>query len=253
MLMLERQKEILAYLSRKKSVTVRVLARHLYVSEATIRRDLSEMEKMGLLSRTHGGAVIFEQTKGEISQFVREQKNTKEKKMLAEAALDFIQSTHTIFLDSSSTVGTIIPALGQYTGLTVVTTGLKNAILLSEHVNGRIYLPGGHIHFSSNSIVGGDTIEYLSHFYPDVAFMSCAGIDASSGITETSFEQAQIKRAVIQNAKAKILMADSSKFEKTCLCRVSGFDGFDYCISDRLPGDPILQRMSVEGCEFIRA
>lgn len=251
MLILERQKEILEYITKKKSVTVSALSNHFYVSEATIRRDLTEMEKIGLLTRTHGGAVLFEQIKGEVSRFVREQKNVKEKRAIAEVAQNFVKSSFTICLDSSSTVGSIIPYLCRFSGLTIVTTGLKNALLLSENVDAKIYLPGGQISFSSNSIVGGDTIEYLSKFNPDVAFLSCAGVDDDNGITETSFEQAQIKRQILANAKTKILLADSSKFYKTYLCKMCGFENFDYFISDECPNENLLSKISDGNCEFI--
>ena len=104
MLQNERQEEILKILKQNRSATVRALAQKLYVSDATVRRDLMEMQNLGLLKRSHGGAVLLENA-DEISIFVRMNENADEKERTATNALKYLPNDfETVFLDSSSTV-----------------------------------------------------------------------------------------------------------------------------------------------------
>lgn len=97
MLSIERHEQILQILMEKKSVTVGELSKTMFVSDATIRRDLSQMEKEGLIKRSHGGAVLFESTNDETSILMREQENIKQKKIIAEIALKFIYKLYMSF------------------------------------------------------------------------------------------------------------------------------------------------------------
>jgi len=126
MLSIERHEQILQILMEKKSVTVGELSKTMFVSDATIRRDLSQMEKEGLIKRSHGGAVLFESTNDETSILMREQENIKQKKVIAEIALKFIKNHDTLLVDSSSTAGMVIPLLKNFKFISVITNGIKN-------------------------------------------------------------------------------------------------------------------------------
>ena len=130
MLSLERQEEILDILNRNKSATVEELASELFVSGATIRRDLRAMEKQGLIIRSHGGAMPFKSSAEESAFALREQENTSAKRTIANLAVKLIKNGDSVFLDSSSTTGLIIPLLNNFQFLSVTTTGLRNALLL---------------------------------------------------------------------------------------------------------------------------
>lgn len=247
----ERQAQILSIVNDKKSVSVHELSQTLFVSDATIRRDLTAMEKAGLIKRSHGGAVLFESTNDESSILIREQENIREKKMIAELAMEFVRSNYTIFMDSSSTTGTVIPLLKQYKYLSVVTNGLKNAILLSQRTNAKIYMTSGVINNQSNSIVGSDTIAYLNRLHADLVLFSCSGITLESGITDASFEQSNLKQVMIKNSKIKVLLCDSSKFDNTYLCRTCGFEDIDYIITNKRPDQAYLRAAEAAECAII--
>ncbi len=251
MLILERQNRILEIVNRKKAVTVEELSRLLYSSPATIRRDLCAMEKAGLLKRSHGGAVTLESTNVESALTVREKENIREKRLIADLAADFIRSSSSLFLDSSSTAGAVIPLLTRFHTLTVITTGLKNALFLSEKTDARIYLPCGVVATNSNSIIGADTLDYLSNIRTDVAFISCSGLDASEGVTEASVEQAQLKRRMLARAKVRVLLCDNSKFDSVYFGRTCGFDMLDAVITDRPPRPALAEAISRAGCELL--
>ena len=139
MALTERQNEILKVLREKKSAGVAALAQDLYVSEATIRRDLAEMKSMGLIERSHGGALLPEDA-DEISIFFRMEKNAEEKERAATKALPHIPSFKSVFVDSSSTalalaVYTIVwfdQSIGQLGH--VITTGIVALMLIGTTI-----------------------------------------------------------------------------------------------------------------------
>ncbi|MHB8065647.1 MAG: DeoR/GlpR family DNA-binding transcription regulator [Ruminiclostridium sp.] len=247
----ERHNQILNILNSKKSVTVDELSETLYVSAATIRRDLDKMQKTGVIKRSHGGAVLFESTNVESASAVRELENIKEKKQIAELALSFIRSNSVIFMDSSSTAGMIIPFLSQFKYLTIITNGLKNALLLSEKTDAKIYVPGGIVSTRSNSVVGSDTIDYISHMNTELALFSCSGINQNNGITDASFEQSSVKRTMIKHSKVRVLLCDSSKFGMTYMCRTCGFEELDYILTDKQPKTEYIETAFTHRCEIL--
>ena len=101
MLILERQEKIIEYLKAHKSEKTAALARAMYVSEATVRRDIAEMEKLGLVRRSHGGVVLFENSNDEPSIAIRMNEMEAEKQKIARLALPLLKPFRTLFLDSS--------------------------------------------------------------------------------------------------------------------------------------------------------
>ena len=166
MLTLQRQEEIMNILRQKKSVTVNELAETLFASGSTIRRDLAELENAGLIRRSHGGAVLFESSGDEASARVREQENRRQKKVIGELAAGLLQNASSLFLDSSSTAGAMIPHFTSFSDLTVITNGLRNALLLAENPDLRVIIACGTVRPNSGSLYGADTLNYLSGLNP---------------------------------------------------------------------------------------
>ena len=247
----ERHNKILNIINSKKSVKVHELSEALYVSTATVRRDLAKMEKTGVIKRSHGGAVLFDSSSAESAISVRELENIKEKKKIAGLALSFISSNSVIFMDSSSTAGMVIPYLSQFKYLTVITNGLKNALLLSEKTEAKIYMPGGVVSTRSNSLLGSDTLDYLSNLNAGLAIFSCSGLTPNNGVTDASFEQSKLKKALIRNSKVRVLLCDSSKFGGIYMCRTCGFEELDYILTDKRPQTGFIEAAAKHGCEIL--
>lgn len=252
MLTLLRQEEIMAILRERKSATVQQLSELLFASGSTIRRDLNELARAGLIRRSHGGAVLFEGGGDEASALLREQQNPREKKQAAEAAFSLLRGGSAVFLDSSSTCGMLAPLLSRLSDLTVITNGLKNALLLAEKPDIRVTVTCGSIKPGSNSVVGSDALDYLSGIHPDFSVLSCSGVD-EQGFTESSFEQRQLKRKMLQNARTRILICDGSKFNQTCLVRLGDFSMADYLVTNTPPPPSIQKAAEQAGCQVIAA
>ena len=250
MLTLERQEEILEILNKNKSVTVEELASELFVSSATIRRDLRVMEKQGLIKRSHGGAMPFRSTAEESAFAIREQANIQAKKSIANLAVKLIKNGDSVFLDSSSTVGLVIPMLNNFNFLSVTTTGLRNALLLSQTNNVTIYIAGGQIQNHSNSIIGTDTMDYIARIHADISLISCTGIDLN-GCTDASIEQAKLKQQMRKNSTKVAMLCDSTKFGKTFLCKDFNFDSIDYLITEKTPPIEFVEKIANTKCVII--
>lgn len=232
MLTNERQEQILQILKKNHSATVKELAYSLYVSTATIRRDLEEMQKLGLIERSHGGAVILEEA-DEVSIFVRINENAKAKERAAFRALSVVpKDFRSVFLDSSSTVLALAQRL-DLTHKTVMTNNLQTAMLLSKVTDINLLIPGGRIFTAGSSVVGSWTTSLLEDFSFDLMLSSCAAVNGQSAY-ESSIEQRDVKRAVLARSDYKILVLDRSKLDKKATYLLGSLSSFDKVVFDEL-------------------
>ncbi|MBQ7237070.1 MAG: DeoR/GlpR transcriptional regulator, partial [Clostridia bacterium] len=155
------------------------------------------------------------------------------------------------FLDSSSTVGLTIPLFNNFNYLSVTTTGLRNALLLSQTNNVKIYIAGGLIQNHSNSITGTDTMDYISRIHADISIMSSTGLDLNNGFTEASIEQAKLKQQMRKNSNKVAMLCDSTKFNKTFLCTDFYFDDIDYLITEKTPPIEYVEKIANTKCKII--
>ena len=232
MALTERQNEILKTLKENKTASVTELAKDLYVSEATIRRDLAEMKSMGLIERSHGGALLPENA-DEISIFFRMEKNASEKERAATKALPYIPPFKSVFIDSSSTALALAERI-DLSFKTVVTNNLQTAIQLSKKPNINLILLGGNVHFNTNSATGSWTARQLADFSFDLMISSCAAIIGNE-VFERSLEQKEIKRVAFEHCKQRILLIDHTKFTAHGTYRLSHLSEYDLIATDTLP------------------
>ncbi len=236
MALTERQNEILRKLKENKTAAVSSLAQELFVSEATIRRDLAEMQSMGLIERSHGGALLPENAE-EISIFFRMEKNAGEKERAATKALPYIPAFKSVFIDSSSTALALAERI-DLSFKTVVTNNLQTAIQLSKKPNINLILLGGNVHFNTISATGSWTARQLADFSFDLMISSCAAI-SDSDVFESSLEQKEIKRVAFERCKKRILLIDHTKFEKNGTYRLAAIADYDVVVTDSPPPEKL--------------
>jgi DeoR/GlpR family transcriptional regulator of sugar metabolism len=224
----EREEKILAILQESPSVSVKSLTKSLYVSEATIRRDLVRLEQEGLIIRTHGKAVSTGIYADKNQGFnLRENTASPIKKRLAERAVSLcVTDGAVVFLDASSTAMHTVDFLSSRKDVIVITSGLKTAVMLSN-TNVKFYSTGGKAINSSMSLVGQTAIDTVNNFNADVCFVSCHGVSESGFATDTSERENDLRKAMLSKAKRKVLLIDSTKIDSGCwhnLCHLSLFD-----------------------------
>lgn len=235
----ERHNAILDVLKKNKSANVKELAAILYVSEATIRRDLAEMKTLGLIERSHGGALLSESA-DEISIFIRMTKNAKEKEKMASLVLPHIPDFHSVFLDSSSTALAVAERM-DLSYKTVVTNNLQTAIQLSKKPNVSLVLLGGNVQFNTISSTGSFTARQVAEFAFDLMISSCAAVDNGETF-ERSLEQKEIKRAAMNRSKKIILLADHSKFVTSGTYRLAKLNEYDLIVTDMPPTNELKEQ-----------
>lgn len=228
----ERQNEILRLLKEQKKVSVTRLAKLFYVSEATVRRDLSEMNAMGLVERSHGGAILPENSE-EISIFFRMEKNANEKEKVATKALPHIPPFKSVFIDSSSTTLALAERM-DFNFKTVVTNNLQTAIQLSKKTNVTLIMLGGTVQYNTISATGSWTARQLDDFRFDLMISSCAAVlDGNS--YERSLDQKEIKRAAFERSQKRMLLIDHTKFGAHGAYRLTGLESYDLVVTDAPP------------------
>lgn len=225
---IERLDRILALLRDKQTATVKSLAVQLYASEATVRRDLNELEKRGLVKRVHGGVVLLDSANRELPLYVREQQNVEAKRIIAGKAAHYLLDGQVIFLDASSTVMFLIKYLESFQSLTIITNGLKTAQELST-LNHKVYCTGGLMLHNSSAYVGDFAADFVRHFNADLFFFSSRGVTEDGRITDESSEETNIRRVMFAQSRQRIFLCDKSKIGKTyCynLCHTNQTDAF---------------------------
>lgn len=226
MLEYERLDHIMAHIRRHQTATVKDLAKLLYASEATVRRDLNELQRQGLVKRMHGGAALLDSTTHELPLYVREQQNSQAKRIMAAKAARHIQDGQVIFLDASSTVMYLVRYFQEHENLTIITNGMKTAQELRE-LHHNTYCTGGLMLHHSSAYVGDYAASFIRNFNADLFFFSSRGLSEDGRITDASADETQIRRAMFEQSKKRIFLCDHSKFGHTyCynLCRLSQVD-----------------------------
>lgn len=215
-------------------IQVTELADDLDISAATIRRDLTLLEKEGFCVRKRGGAIRTSQsTTLELPYEVKRQRNVEEKQHIAREALNLIENGDTIILDSGSTTYALAQLLSQKERLTVVTNDLNIAVTLAA--NPKIYLvcTGGIARANVFALQGAQVESIISDLRVDKTFLGADAIHSDGTIGNVNIEEVAIKRAMIASASQVILLADSSKFEVAGFANVCDLEDIDLLITDK--------------------
>jgi len=248
---LERQDDILSILAKEKTISVKKLAEILYVSEATVRRDLVHMNNLGLLRRTHGGAMIAQDAAHESAFAMREVANIGAKKLICGLAIQQLHNQDVVFMDSSSTMLPLIPLLQRFNRMSVVTHGIRTGLLLSNLENIEVFLAGGKVANFSNSILGSSVINFYDQINADVSLLSSSGINLDGNITDNNIDHAMLKQKMINKSKRVILLIDHSKFDKTFMTSSFKLSDVDLVITDKKPSLAYIELIKNAGCELV--
>lgn len=220
---------IIDYLKTHNSATVEELAKMLYVSIATIRRDLTELQKRGQVKRSHGGAILAEGT-DEISIFIRQIKNANEKDIAISVALKHMPDYQTVFIDNSSTCLALAERM-NLTHKTVVTNGLQVAMNISRKNNVNLIMPGGEVRFNTAAVLGSMAASNLNRFNFDLSITSCAAVD-KDGTYELTLETTEIKKIAIERSKKRVLLFDNTKANTLATYRTATLKSYDFIFTN---------------------
>lgn len=236
----ERQQTIYEIIKKKGAVTTTELTDRLNVSIETIRRDLMLLEECRLINRVHGGAMLPSNTNtfNKLSQRVDEHK--AEKRELSEIGSRFIENGDIIALDSGSTVIELMDIIiEKFDKLTIVTHSLDVFERASVKSGFDIILTGGHYLHDERSFFGPVTADTLKRLHVNKSFIFPSAISINGGICDFNFKLADIQRYMMDIADKIYVLADSSKYEKNALLKISDLNNSFTFITDSGLSDEI--------------
>ncbi len=249
----ERQQEILGKARRDGRVEVRELAELLEVTPETVRRDLTALERRGLLHRVHGGAIPVERLGFEPEVAERETLMSPQKERIARAALDELPDGGAIILDAGTTTARLAELLPTDRELTVVTHALPIALQLAGRPSITVHLLGGVIRGRTLAAVGSWAERDVQDVFADVAFLGTNGLTIEQGLTTPDLVEAGVKRALVAAARRVVVLADHTKMGRTDFAHVAPLSAIDTLISDTDLEPELAEEIEAAGPRVVRA
>ncbi len=241
----ERHQAIAALVATQGRLSVADLAGHFDVTTETVRRDLSTLERAGLVRRVHGGAVPAQALSVlELAVNDRDRTRRPEKERIARAALPFVPVGGSVSLDAGTTTARLAALLPAEEELTVITHSVPIAARLAGDPAYALHLLPGRVRATTRAAVGDDTVAALARLRVDVAFLGTNGISLRHGLSTPDPGEAGVKRALVSSADRVVVLADSSKYEQEQLVRFAQLEDVDVLITD--PGLSRADRIAVE-------
>ena len=215
MLSQERYKLILEKLEKESVVYLNDLVKYLNTSESTIRRDLTALDKLGMLRKVHGGATSINDiniTTIDDKVENRQGLNINEKILIAEVAASLIKNNDFVYIDAGTTTELMIDFI-KNTKAVFVTNGIVHARKLIQK-NCITYILGGELKLTTEAIVGAQTVSTLKKYNFTKGFFGTNGVDIERGFTTPDIKEAMVKDEALHRSKKRYILCDNSKFEK---------------------------------------
>lgn len=251
----ERRALILSKLQDNKEVSVIALSRQFGISEVTIRKDLTELQRRNLVIRTRGGVVRIPLTEAGKDMAVESKRmyNTAEKKAIGRLAASFIRNDETIVLDAGTTTLEIAKNLDRFQRLTIITNSMDIALELLRYNRFTIILLGGHVRMTSHSMVGPLAEATLRNFYCDKLFLGIDSFNMEEGVSTPNIEEAHLNQHMIEKAKEVIAVCDSSKFNRRSFAFIAPVDRINAVVTDNAVPQEVRVKLKEKGVELFIA
>jgi len=247
----ERKHRLEVYLQKVEFASLEELSRHVEASISTVRRDLSSMETIGTVRRTHGGARIITPKSDEFAFSARNSHQSSEKEAIGRACAQLISPNQTIILDAGTTVNQVARYL-EDKAPQIVTNSLPVANLFASANKLEVILAGGVIYPRLGVLVGPMTVEVFSRIRADVAILSAGGITLE-GITNSHALLIDIQQAMLKAAQKVIFCLDHTKFGRQSVVPLCGLDVIDTIVCDSRAPLEMITALRERGIEVIVA
>ena len=251
----ERQQAMAQLVAERGRLSVNLLAEEYAVTTETVRRDLSALERMGLVRRVHGGAVPPSSLAVIESGLVeRDSANTTEKDRIARAALDFLPPAgSTVLIDAGSTTQRFASLLPRDHRLVVVTHAVPIAARLAASPQIELHLLPGRVRTTTQAAVGADTVAALAGLRADAVFLGTNGVSAGHGLSTPDRDEAATKRAMVSSSRPVVVLADASTVGTEGPIRFARLEEVDVLVTDEGADDAERRDLSRAGLEVVVA
>jgi DeoR family fructose operon transcriptional repressor len=251
----ERQQAIADLVAQRGRLSVNALAEEYAVTTETVRRDLSVLERAGILRRVHGGAVPASAlTALEPKLGDRDLAHGDEKDRIARKAVQLLPATGgSVLLDAGTTTARLALMIPRELRLTVVTNAVPIAARLAGSPSIDLHLLPGRVRSTTHAAVGDETVAALGRLRADVAFVGTNGLSESHGLSTPDHAEAAVKRAMVAGAHQVVVLVDSSKIGQEHMVRFARLDDVDVVVTDSGLGDADRATLERRGVEVVTA
>lgn len=243
-----RQNQLISILEKDKIIKTKAMADRFGVSIETIRRDLDQLEKQGIINKIYGGAELSPQTKIMPSPLVtRRVSFQSQKASIAAKVAEHIPNRCTIALDAGSTINELCPYLNEKEDLIIVCSDIHTAVQLLKNKNNKIYMMGGFL-----TPDGTSNGTFVKEFFNNIARIDifiCAsdGANPDEGLSCDEAGINELKKRYLKRAGKKIAMMDHSKFTHSGFYKTCDFHELDLLITDSETPEDTLSRIQRTG------
>jgi DeoR family glycerol-3-phosphate regulon repressor len=251
-MLIARQHAILDLAKQIGRVTVEDLAGRFDVTPQTIRKDLNELCDQRLLARVHGGAILASSVEN-VGYDARREIAAREKMAIGKAAAALVPNDASLFINIGTTTEAVAQALLQHSGLMVITNNINVAHVLRPYPRIEVVIAGGVVRRSDGGVVGEAAVDFIRQFKVDFAIVGASAIDQDGSLLDYDFREVKVAQAIMANARRVILVADSTKFDRTAPVRIGKVDQVDVFVTDRCPNDDFRGLLAVSEVELVEA
>lgn len=253
MLAEERQNNIVSQVNEKGSVYVKELSEQFGVTEDSIRKDLTMLEKKGLLKKTYGGAVKVRVNVHEFYVSQRKEKNIEDKQEIAKKAYALIEDGDMIFLDiSTSNIELAKMLIQNERDVTVVTNMIEVMLLFMAKTSVKFLFVGGVMSEGRDGFVGALANQELEKYHFDKAFMGVVGVDLDNNRVSTyHVDDAATKTLVMSCSERAYMMLETRKFATNGNYQYAKINDFTGGIMEKTPERVILNQLKSYALQWI--
>jgi DeoR/GlpR family transcriptional regulator of sugar metabolism len=248
----QRQQRIRSIVEARRAVRLDELSLAVGVSQATVRRDLDELEAEGLVRRVHGGVVAVDERPAEPHFEVKAAEAAEEKERIAARAVALLTPDDTVYLDSGSTVLAAARLLHGWDRLTVVTNSLP-AIMELAGRGPRLIVIGGEFRATSQALVGPLSRFTLENIHVNRALIGSYAVSLEDGLTTTDPAEAFTKELALQRATQVVLLADSRKMGAHSFVHAGRMEAVNVLVTDTGIDDRLVRSLEKRGITVIKA
>ncbi|HUA53577.1 MAG TPA: DeoR/GlpR family DNA-binding transcription regulator [Candidatus Sulfotelmatobacter sp.] len=229
-----RHHQIIAELAANPVVRISSLATQLGVSAETVRRDIDELTRRGVVERTYGGAAV-RPVAVQPAVLDRDRLSVAERARIGRHAAGLVRAGDVVMIDSGSTTTQLARALGaRPIALTVLTNNIDIAAACAHNPDCRVILAPGDFDARERGLYGAETTGFLRRFHADLAFIGASGLTVD-GPTEVETRAVWVKREMLERAAMTRLLVDSTKFGGRHLEIVCPLERLGGIVTDRAP------------------
>lgn len=226
----DRRDELLRMVRARGYLNVSEAAAEMGVDTSTVRRDLARLDDLGLVQRSHGGALPL-RDEAEEPYDVKIGRLVPEKEAIGELIASQIPEGATVILDAGSTTLMVARALARHQDVTVITPDVRIAAELLFRPGIRLIMPGGESLPGTSTLLGQEAVESMRRYHVDIAVMAVDAVDEDV-VSNLNGSVVPLKRAMMGAARRTVLAADRSKFGLRKLVTVAPVEEFDEIVTD---------------------